>query len=98
MTAAVGRTLEERRRRRRLLARICASAPCGVLALAVLAPSALGPGLRSAGTFASEAMGSVIVSPPPRRPVLVTNQPAEQDLLVRPPQRRPVLSVTRRDA
>jgi hypothetical protein len=100
LTAAAGRTLEERRRRRRLLARGSASALSGILAIAVLAPAALGPGLQSATPFAQEAMSAVLVRPPDRRPVLVAREaPVPGVVLVRPPDRRPLLPVVaRRDA
>ena len=96
LTAAAGRALEERRRRRRLLARSCASALSGILAIAVLAPAALSPGSQSASPLAQEAMGTVLVRPPDRRPVLVAREaPDMGTVLVRPPDRRPVV---RRDA
>jgi DMSO/TMAO reductase YedYZ molybdopterin-dependent catalytic subunit len=101
LTAAAGRTLDERRRRRRLLARGGASALAGVLAIAVLAPAALSPGLESAPPLASEAMRAVLVRPPDRRPVLVAREVPASDgvVLVRPPDRRPPLPVVvRRDA
>jgi len=100
LTAAAGRTLDERRRRRRLLARGSASALSGVLVFAVLAPAALSPGLESATPLASDAM-SVLVRPPDRRPVLVAREEPASDgvVLVRPPDRRPPLPVVvRRDA
>ena len=98
LTAAAGRALDERRRRRRLLARICASAVSGILAIAVLAPAALSPGLQLASPFAEEAGGTVLARPPDRRPVLVARE-APETVLARPPERRPLLPVLgRRDA
>jgi hypothetical protein len=92
LTAAAGRALAERRRRRRLRARICASALSGVLAIAVLAPNALGPGLQLASPFAEEAPSTVLARPPERRPVHVTHE-APENVLVRLPDRRPLLPV-----
>jgi hypothetical protein len=98
LTAAAGRALDERRRRRRLLARICASALSGILAIAVLAPSALSPGLQLASPFAQEATGTVLARPPDRRPVQVASE-APENVLVRLPDRRPLLPVVvRRNA
>ena len=89
LTEAAGRALDERRRRRRLLARICASALAGILAIAVLAPAALSPGPQLPSPFAQEATGTVLARPPDRRPVDVA--PDEQEnVLVRLPDRRPL--------
>ena len=90
LTAATARALDERRRRRRLLARIGASALSGLLAIAVLAPAALSPGLRLASTFAQE--DTVLARPPDRRPVLMARESPET-VVARPPDRRPVLPV-----
>jgi hypothetical protein len=100
LTAAVGRTLDERRRRRRLLARAGASALSGLFVCIVLAPAALSPGLQSATPFAAEAMSAVLVRPPERPPVLLAREAVETGMvLVRPPDRRPLLPVAaRRDA
>jgi hypothetical protein len=100
LTAAAGRTLDERRRRRRLLARGSASALSGVLVFAVLAPAALSPGPQAATPFAQEAMSAVLVRPPDRRPVLIARETPDSGgvVLVRPPDRRPLLPVARRDA
>jgi hypothetical protein len=98
LTAAAGRALDERRRRRRLRARICVSALSGILAIAVLAPTALSPGLQLATPFAEEAAGAVLARPPDRRPVEVARE-APENVLVRLPDRRPLLPVVvRRDA
>jgi len=98
LTAAAGRALAERRRRRRLLARICASAVSGVLAIAVLAPAALSPGPQMASPFAEEASSTVLARPPDRPPVLVARE-APETVLARPPERPPLLPVlTHRDA
>jgi hypothetical protein len=98
LTAAAGRALAERRRRRRLLARTCASAVSGVLAIAVLAPAALSPGLQLASPFAEEASGAVLARPADRPPVLVARE-APETVLARPPERPPLLPVlTHRDA
>jgi hypothetical protein len=98
LTAAVSRTLNERRRRRRLLARAGTSALSGILVCVVLAPAGLGPGLQSATPFAApEAMSAVLVGPPERPPVrLVRKTPDAGMVLVGPPDRRPLLPVTRR--
>jgi hypothetical protein len=94
LTAAAGRALDERRRRRRLLARICASALSGILAIAVLAPAALSPGLQLASPFAEEATGAVLARPPDRRPVpVLVAREAREPVLARPPERRPLLPV-----
>ena len=61
LTAAAGRALVERRRRRRLAARTCASAMSAVLAIAVLAPSTLSPGLQLASPLAEEASGTLLL-------------------------------------
>ena len=98
LTAAAGRALAERRRRRRLLARICASAVSGILAIAVLAPAGLSPGLQMASPLAEEAGGTVLARPPDRRPVLLASE-APETVLARPPERPPLLPVlTHRDA
>ena len=98
LTAAAGRALVERRRRRRLAARTCASAMSAVLAIAVLAPSTLSPGLQLASPLAEEASGTLLLRPPDRRPVLAVRD-ALETVLVRPPERRPLLPVVgRRDA
>jgi hypothetical protein len=94
LTAAAGRALDERRRRRRLRARICASALSGILAIAVLAPAALSPG----PPLAQEAAATVLSRPPDRRPVEVARE-APENVLVRLPERRPLLPVVvRRNA
>jgi len=99
LTAAVGRTLDERRHRRRLLARAGTSALSGLLVFVVLAPAGLGPGLESATPFASEAMSAVLVRPPQRPPLLIAREAVDTGMvLVRPPDRRPLLPVARRDA
>ena len=101
LTVAASRTLEERRRRRRLLARGGASALSGIMAIAIMAPAALSPGLQSATPFAAQEAMNVLVRPPDRRPVLLARDvPADSGpILVRPPDRRPVVPVlTRRDA
>jgi hypothetical protein len=100
LTAAVSRTLDERRRRRRLLARAGASAVAGVLVCVALAPAALSPGLQSATPFAAEAMSAVLVRPPERPPVLLAQEAIQTGMvLVRPPDRRPLLPVrVHRDA
>jgi hypothetical protein len=92
LTAAAGRSLAERRRRRRLLARICASAVSGILAIAVAAPAALSPGLQLASPFAQGAAGAVLARPPDRRPVEMARE-APETVLARPPQRPPLLPV-----
>jgi hypothetical protein len=92
LTAAAGRALAERRRRRRLRARICASALSGVLAIAVLAPAALSPGLQLASPVAQETGATVLSRPPDRRPIQVALE-APEDVLVRLPERRPLLPV-----
>jgi hypothetical protein len=98
LPAAVGRARDERRRRRRLLARICASALSGIFAMALLAPAALNPELRLAAPFAQEAAATVLARPPDRPPVQVASEVTDY-VLVRPPDRRPLPPVVvRRDA
>jgi hypothetical protein len=98
LTEAAGRALDERSRRRRLLARICGSALSGILAIAVLAPAALSPGLQLASPFAQEATSTVLARPPDRRPVYVARD-EQENVLVRLPDRRPLPSVVvRRNA
>jgi hypothetical protein len=96
LTAAAGRALDERHRRRRLLARICASASAAVLAIAVLTPAALSPGLQLASPFAEEDMGTVLARPPDRRPVLLVSREPSEPVIPRPPERRPLLPVVGR--
>jgi len=92
LTAATARALDERRRQRRLLARICASALSAIVAIAVLAPAALSPGLQLASPLVQEDVSTVLARPPDRRPVLVAREEPET-VLARPPERRPVLPV-----
>jgi hypothetical protein len=92
LTTAVARALDERHRQRRLRARICLSALSGILAIAVLAPAALSPGLQLASPFAQDDTGAVLARPPDRRPVLVARE-APAAVVARPPQRRPLLPV-----
>jgi hypothetical protein len=100
LTAAVGRTLDERRHRRRLLARAGTSALSGLLVFVVLAPAGLSPGLQSATPFAADPMSAVLVRPPERPPVrIVRKAPDAGMVLVRPPDRPPLPTVAeRRDA
>ena len=98
LTAAAARAHDARRRQRRLLSRICASAVSAVLAIAVLAPDAVGPGLRLASPAIQEDFGAVVSGPPERPPILVAREVPEI-LITRPPERPPVLPVLgRRDA
>jgi hypothetical protein len=99
LTAAACRTLDERRRRRRLLARAGTSAVSGILVIVALAPAGLGPALQSATPFAPEAMSAVLVRPPQRPPVLLAREVVDTGMvLVRPPDRRPLPVAVRRDA
>jgi hypothetical protein len=99
LTAAVGRARDERRRRRRLLARICASALSGIFAMALLTPAGLNPELRLAAPFAQEAAATVLARPPDHPPVQVASEVTTEYVLVRPPDRRPLPPVlVRRDA
>ena len=92
LTAATARAGAERRRKRRLLARICASALSAIFAIAVLTPAALGPGLQLASPFAQEDDSTVLARTPDRRPVLVARE-EPGSVVARPPERRPVLPV-----
>jgi hypothetical protein len=99
LTAAAGRARDERRRRRRLLARICASALAGILAIAVLAPAALSPGLQLAPPLAQEATGAVLARPPERPPVRMVAREAPEAVNSRLAERPPFLpALARRDA
>jgi hypothetical protein len=98
LTAAAGRALDERRRRRRLLTRAIACALAGILTLTVLAPAALSPDSRSAALLAHESMATVLVRPPDRPPLLTPRTQHTRPAAGQLPERPPFLPALRRDA